>query len=85
MGSVTIEKFKLVLDKFLEFIPDEQKCPTTSQRQEATASLISYRIVRLMESTMGEEISDLAEENVEPKPNCFEMTPSIPRKEESIK
>ena len=39
--SVKTGKFKFELDKFLELIQDELKCPTLSPQQEATASSTS--------------------------------------------
>ena len=42
--SVKTEKLKFELDKFLEFIPDQQKIPNMSPRQEATASSTSSLI-----------------------------------------
>ena len=42
--SVKTEKFKLELDKFLDTIPDQPKCPTMSPHQEAIASSISSLI-----------------------------------------
>ena len=48
---VKTEKLKFQLDKFLELIPDEPKCPTTAPHQEAIASFVSDLNVALREYT----------------------------------
>ena len=42
--NVKTEKFKFELDKFLDTIPDQKKCPTMSPHQEAIASSTSSLI-----------------------------------------
>lgn len=47
--TVEIEKFKMELDKFSEFIPDEQEIPNYDRASGNKASVISLPIVGLKE------------------------------------
>ena len=71
--SVKTEKFKFELDKFLDLISDDQKCPTMSPHQEAIASSTSSLIWGLKEFTKVVDSPTLPWSSL----SCFETTSSI--------